>query len=534
MSAKLEKYKRGEMPLPEKQLAWLVYGAGFENVGKDGKPVWCPLREPTDNEIMCRVDAVGLCLSDIKIINQGSSHPRLRGRDLQKDPTVLGHECCVTVVKAGARWKDKFARGDRFIVQADIYFKGLGYAFGYLIPGGLEQYCYLDERVLDGDEGCYLLPVQPDTGYSQSALSEPWACVEMSYNLEIPFVPGRTLVVTNTPPEWLQKYPEAEVVTEDLSNLPEGKFDIIVLCRPRPRTVEQLADRLNKNGIMYLLGAPAEPGTASLDIGRIHYENIRFLGGGDDPESVQKANARHDLLPQGVALFIGAGGPMGQMHVQRAIEIPCGARRVVVTDLDPSRLEHIQKRFGGLARVKGVELHLLCPKDFASTQAMNEKIRELAPNGYSDICVLAPVPALVTQAMEWAADNALVNVFAGIPIGNPAPVPIQDICRGIKIVGSSGSRIRDLQKILSMVEAGHLNTDLSVAAIGGLNSAREGLEAVKSGRFPGKIVIYPQFPDLPLMALEEIPKRIPQVADKLGPDGEWTKKAEEALLELYL
>ena len=77
------------------------------------------LREPKDNEILLRVDALGLCLSDIKIIKQGGDHPRLRGRDL-----------------------------------ADIYYEGVNFAFGYMIPGGLAQYSYLDERALDGDEGC--------------------------------------------------------------------------------------------------------------------------------------------------------------------------------------------------------------------------------------------------------------------------------------------------------------------------------------------------------------------------------------------
>ena len=534
MSPKLERYRRGEAPLPGEQLAWQIFGAGFENIGKQGAPTRCPVREPGDNEILCRVDAVGLCLSDIKIINQGSNHPRLRGRDLAKEPTVLGHECCVTVVRVGNRWRAMFERGQRYIVQADIYYEGLGYAFGYLIPGGLQQYCCFDERALDGDEGCYLLPVQPETGYSQAALSEPWACVEMSYNLEERFGSGRTLVVSRSTPDWLDQWPDAVRVRHDLSGLPEGLFDVILVVAPTPSVTERLAGRLKKNGVMGLLGAPSESGPVSLDIGRIHYDNIRFLGGGDDPESVQRANERHDLQPQGVALFIGAGGPMGQMHVQRSIEIPCGSRRVVVTDLDKSRLEHIRRRFGGLADQKGVELITLCPSDFESPQAMDDRIRELAPNGYTDVCVLAPVPALVSQAVPLAADHGLVNVFAGIPIGNPASIRIEDICRGVKIIGSSGSRIRDLRKILAMVEEGHLNTDLSVAAIGGLNSAREGLEAVKSGRFPGKIVIYPHIPELPLMAIEEIPERIPDVASKLGPNGAWTKRAEEALLELYL
>jgi len=108
------------------------------------------------------------------------------------------------------------------------------------------------------------------------------------------------------------------------------------------------------------------------------------------------------------------------------------------------------------------------------------------------------------------------------------------LCRGVKIAGSSGSRIRDLRKVLDMVEAGQLNTNMSVAAIGGLAAGREGLEGVKSARFPGKTVIYTQIPELPLMALDEIPKRIPGLKDKLGPQGEWTKEAEDTLLEMYL
>ncbi len=534
---KLDDYREAKQPLPKTYKAWQIFGAGFENIGKDGKPTTLELRPPKDNEIILRVDALGLCLSDIKIIKQGSAHPRLRGRDLATDPTVLGHECSATVAAVGKQWQDMFQEGERYIVQADIYYKGLGYAFGYLIPGGLAQYCYLDERALAGDEGCYLLPVRDDTGYSQSALSEPWACVEMSYNLQDRLEPkaeGTMLAVSDDPQAAKKTYPRATVVPTTLEGLPEGPFDDIVVPNPTPGIVSVLAEKLAKDGVMFLLGEPAEGGMVTLDIGRIHYENLRFFGGGDNVAAAGKANARADLLAQGSSLFIGAGGPMGQMHVQRAIEVPCGSRRVVVTDLDRQRLDHIEMRFGDMAKAKGVELFTLAPSQFGSQEEMNAKIRELAPNGYNDVCVLAPVAPLVTQACGFAADNAIVNVFAGIPIGNPAQISLDDLCRGVKIIGSSGSRISDLRRILEMVEDGELNTDMSVAAIGGLNSAREGLEGVRDARFPGKTVIYTQIIDLPLMALEEVPQRLPELKDKLGPQGCWTKEAEAALLEKYL
>jgi len=38
--------------------------------------------------------------------------------------------------------------------------------------------------VLEGDEGNYLLPIKDTTGYDESALTEPWACVIAAYGLE--------------------------------------------------------------------------------------------------------------------------------------------------------------------------------------------------------------------------------------------------------------------------------------------------------------------------------------------------------------
>jgi threonine dehydrogenase-like Zn-dependent dehydrogenase len=535
--AKLDDYRNVSPNLPREYRVWQLHGAGFESLGTDGGPETIELRPPKENEILLRVDALGLCQSDIKIINQGSKHPRLRGRDLAVEPTVLGHECAATVVAVGDRWKDSFQVGDRFIVQADIYYQGQGFAFGYLIPGGLAEYFYLDERALEGDEGCYLLPVQPESGYSQVALAEPWACVEMSYCLSDRTAPGdgELLIVTDDDPrDWREANPDAVIVPRTLEGLDDEKFDDIIVHAPTPALVDALSARMRKNAAMYLLGAPAEDGKITLDIGRIHYEGLRYYGGGDSMDAVSQANSRNDLLPGGSALFVGAGGPMGQMHVQRAIEVRNRPARVVVTDLDRTRLNHIQNRFGELARKNGVQLFTLAPEDVSAGNNMDDSLRSLAPEGYTDIVICAPLARLVPQMLPLAADGAFVNIFAGVPAGQTAEVELRDLCRGIKLIGSSGSRISDLQKVLNMVQSRELNTDYSVAAIGGLNAAHEGLEGVRDAKYPGKIVIYPQIPDLPLTPLEQIPERFPELADKLGPNNAWTKEAERALLEKYL
>ncbi len=43
MSDKLEEYKKSTGPLPEKYLLWPLYGAGLENMGKDGQMIEVPL-----------------------------------------------------------------------------------------------------------------------------------------------------------------------------------------------------------------------------------------------------------------------------------------------------------------------------------------------------------------------------------------------------------------------------------------------------------------------------------------------------------
>ena len=146
--------------LPQEILSWQLKGTGLDNLGTKGRPDTVPFPRYTEDDLIARIDAVGLCFSDIKLISAGASHPRIEGRNLAKSPTVPGHEVAMTIVGVGDTWKGKFTLGSRFIIQADIYYKGKGVAFGYAIPGGLSQYAVIGKEILEGDEGCYLLPVR--------------------------------------------------------------------------------------------------------------------------------------------------------------------------------------------------------------------------------------------------------------------------------------------------------------------------------------------------------------------------------------
>ena len=102
--------------------------------------------------------------------------------------------------------------------------------------------------------------------------------------------------------------------------------------------------------------------------------------------------------------------------------------------------------------------------------------------------------------------------------------------RNVRFVGSSGSKIADLQRVLDKVRSGHLTTRRSVAAISGMAGAKDGLRAVAEGRFPGKVVVFPQIPDLGLVPLPELREVLPNVYARLEDGRYWTNEAEEELL----
>ncbi len=67
----------------------------------------------------------------------------------------------------------------------------------------------------------------------------------------------------------------------------------------------------------------------------------------------------------GVAVFVGAGGPMGQMHVQHAIELADGPRTIIATEVGDDRLNALHNRFADLAAQHGRTLPLFSPKTAA-------------------------------------------------------------------------------------------------------------------------------------------------------------------------
>jgi L-sorbose 1-phosphate reductase len=554
-------------------LRWHFYGDGLDSL--EVEEVDVPSYGP--DELLVRQDACGLCFSDTKVIALGANHPRMAGRDLKKNPVTLGHEVSCTVVGVGDSLKDRFKLGERFIVQADVFYQGVSMAYGYAISGGLAEYSIIPKTMIEGDEGCYLLPLRQEDGYVETALVEPWACVVAAYvqKHRDGIKPGGNMLLVAgddaestewddliTPGAWPGKVAlvdGANGLARDLAAIMSGRggvivvgtnpdwallkdeftagkgFDDILLLGAVPaETIENASATLADHGILNLVGGHDIPRKLSLDIGRIHYNWHYYLGTPTNrPADAYQEKRTADLVPGGLTWFIGAGGPMGQMHVQRAVQLPNPPKRIVATDIDAERLQSVADRFGADAISRGVELITINPKEIGQEAFDAELLRLSDGKGFDDIISLVPVAALIEHAADYLADGGWFNIFAGVARGTMASLDVNAIVkRGVRFIGSSGSSIADMLQTLEKVESRELSTNMSLAAIGGMRAAREGIAAVKEGKFPGKTLIFPLIPDLPLTPLPELESVYPTVYERLKDGQFWTIEAEDELLRV--
>lgn len=386
--------------IPHTKRAWRLYDAGLESLKLETVPV----EQPGPDELLARVDAVGMCASDYKMISQGSSHARMQGRDLAANPATPGHEVSLTIVAAGGSLGKKFPVGTRYSVQADIYVDQVPMSFGYQTSGADQQYVTIAPLV---HEGGFLLEVDPKLSYAGVAVSEPWACVLFSY------------------------------------------------------------------------------------------EHQR------DHKGVRRG---------GTTWYIGAG-PLGLMHIEKGIKD--GAKRIVVSEMKPDRLDHVRATLGPLAEANGVEL--------VTVDLNKQDIGEvLKPKSCDDIIVLCPVAKVAEAALPYLALRSFMNVFAGFPSREAANIGINlnDMHYGQwTLLATSGSPIESLRQALDMAARDEINPNNAVAAVGGIECVQEGIDLTHKGHFPGRIVIYPQV-DMPLTPVQE-----------LTGGGPWTREAEDKLLE---
>src|SRR4029079_13145663 len=123
----------------------------------------------------------------------------------------------------------------------------------------------------------------------------------------------------------------------------------------------------------------------AVDVGRIHYEDVGYVGTTEtEIGAAYRARESAELTAVALAWCIGAGGPMGQMHLQRALDLPARPRKIVATQNTGPRLEDLRTRCSGLAGERGTELVLLIPKEL-SPEALEAALREQSEGGFDDV-----------------------------------------------------------------------------------------------------------------------------------------------------
>ncbi len=524
---------------------------------------------PGTHQILCRVEAVGLCFSDLKLLKQFSSHVRksevVSGIDLKilkeipsyvpgKTPTVPGHETVVRIEAIGRGVKN-FKPGQRFLVQTDyrwVHTATSNGAFGYNFEGALAEYVLMDERIITSPQGdSMLLPVGEELSGSAVALVEPWACVEDAYvspERTTLKTDGHTLIVADTKVNagtlkklfskygkparmtWLSGAPipaGLKIATDratSISVLTDAGYDDIIYFGSDAKVVELLFAKVALKGILNIVLCGGKFGRDVVTmVGRVHYGGIRIVGTtGSDPAESMKVIPDTDEIRTGDKInVVGAGGPMGMMHVIRNICQGVEGVSLFASDVDDNRLATLTKIAAPLAKKNAVTFRTFNPTKDNVTEA------------FDYTALMAPVPALVATSVTNAARGGLINIFAGIPATVTGKIDLDAyIEKQLYYIGTSGSTLEDMKRMLEKAETGRLDTNLSVAAVSGLAGATDGIRAVESRSIAGKIVVYPACKDLPLVSLDKMNEKMPQVAECLN-NGLWTKEAEQKLLELY-
>ena len=553
-------------------LAWHLTGDGFDKLGLFRLP------KPTikDDQLLVRQEIVTVCFSSVKEILAGNKHPRLQGRDLSKKPVVLGDETFIVIEEVGRNLRGKFKEGEGYVVVPDL---GTS-AFGYDINGGLTRYNVLEGRILD-----YLLPVDMEVvnrlGMFAVTLSEPFSCVEKSYNLgyrrgikengialfvsvgapegmyEITKVieeshPKKILVVnisTRCDNEVRLPHAEAELLRahaeksaiefvrldslEDVIKMAEahGKngFDDIIIFGDESKGVSRAVDgmipHLAKGGILNIIGDIPKGTPILLDIGRTHYDDTLIVGttGPDrtplnppnkwgEESSVSfrlsseayrnqanipaaySLNSDYELKASSTVVLIGAGGPMGQMHLLRALRNQQSPAKIIAVDVDDNRLSKLNslRQYA----LKDTELVLMNPN--------RKNIDDVLDGNLIDYLVLlAPVGKVIEDYAPYFARNAIINVFAGLK-GQKITLDAYLICKkNLRVVGHSGTDVESQRTALQKIMDGTIVTGPVISAVGGMNAAWDAMWAAYMGTYPGKIALY-LWIDFPLTEVSKI------------------------------
>ncbi|QTH44354.1 alcohol dehydrogenase catalytic domain-containing protein [Cohnella sp. LGH] len=284
-----------------------------------------PTPEVDADSILMKVEAVGICGSDIRIYRHGNSRVQL--------PQILGHEAAGSVVAVGAN-VTRFSVGDRICLGADVPCgecvfceAGIGnncqinYAMGYQFAGSFAEYVLLNKMVVNYGP---IHKIGDGISYEEAALAEPLACV--LNGLELSQVKlGDTVVVIGAGPIGMmlvevamkmgarvllvnRSRPRLEIakrlgaaayicsgdedaVQRVLDETGGLGADVVITCNPSPESqVDAIRMAKNRARVNFFGGLPKDRAIVPLDTNLIHYKELFVHGAhGSLPRHHQQA-----------------------------------------------------------------------------------------------------------------------------------------------------------------------------------------------------------------------------------------------------
>ena len=247
-----------------------------------------PIPEIDDTELLVKVQACGICGSDV-----------MEWYRLKKAPIVLGHEMAGDIVKVGKNVK-KFKVGDRIFVSHHVPCNTCSFCKNdqhtlcetlhstNFYPGGFAE--YLKVPKINVDRGVFILP--KEMSYEEGAFIEPLACavrgmkiagmksgqsvlvlgsgVAGLLNIKLAKAMGASKIFATDIDDYRLKTAKklgANVVIYAKENVPkvvkkhnDGRLaDLVVPCVGVPPAVKQAIESVHPGGTV-LFFAPTEPG----------------------------------------------------------------------------------------------------------------------------------------------------------------------------------------------------------------------------------------------------------------------------------
>ena len=348
-----------------------------------------------DDEILAKVVSDSLCMSSYKATLQGSKHKRIPD-DVNENPIIIGHEFCGEIVAVGAKYKDKYKPGSKFVVQPSMNYKGSlaapGYSFKYY--GGDCTYIIIPGFVMEID--CFL-PYEGDS-FFYGSLAEPMSCIvggfhanyhhkkQGEYEHVMGIVEGgnvailagvgpmglgaidyaihsdrkpKLLVVTDIDDARINRAKEIlspleaekngvkliyvntaniENPTQYLIELTDGAgFDDVFVYAPVKSVIELGDSLLKKDGCLNFFAGPTDPNfTANFNFYNVHYSSTHIVGttGGNTADMKESLKMMERKIIDPAAMITHIGGLNSVIEATKNLPNIKGGKKLIYTHID--------------------------------------------------------------------------------------------------------------------------------------------------------------------------------------------------------